>query len=275
MKKNNIFTIVLSLLVSISIWSQTAGTLTCTFTPVAHTGSYGTKSVLAVWIQTSTGTFVKTKMRYVGTGTDDHLPTWGGNAGCANPTAVAATTGCNVTDATTGATLSSYTTKSFTWDGKNVSGTVNGTTVADGAYRVAIEETWTHGTSGTAVRYLNFTKGATADHQTPANDANFTNITLDWVPTAMSVDENIAQQPKVEIFPNPSNGIFTLDIQSSIKTLNVYNVLGQQVYTEEFTNDTTGTTKTLDFSDWNAGVYFVKVSNDKSNSTDLEIMIQK
>ena len=90
--------------------------------------------VLAVWIETSTGTFVKTKLRYVGGGTDDHLATWGKAAGCVNTTAVTATTGCNVTDATTGATQTTFPSRTVTWDGKNTNGTANGTTVADGTY---------------------------------------------------------------------------------------------------------------------------------------------
>jgi len=39
--------------------AQTAGTLTFTFTTIAHTGYQNTKNVLAVWAQTNTGTFVK------------------------------------------------------------------------------------------------------------------------------------------------------------------------------------------------------------------------
>ncbi|NBX28636.1 MAG: hypothetical protein EBR55_10435 [Chitinophagia bacterium] len=68
--------------------AQTQGTLTWSFTPTSHTGFAGTRNVLAVWIETSTGTFVKTKMRYVGGGTDDHLPTWAAKAGCSNVNAI-------------------------------------------------------------------------------------------------------------------------------------------------------------------------------------------
>ncbi len=172
---------------SVSVSAQTAGTLTFSFTPVTMSPGYsGTRNVLAVWIQTSANGaagFVKTKLRYAGGGTSDHLPTWSVNAGGTAGNCLSAAPNPNVTDATTGATLSSFTAKSITWDGKNVVGLANGTTVADGAYRVAIQETWNHGTTGTVTTYFAFTKGPTEDKQTPANTANFTGITLDWLPS--------------------------------------------------------------------------------------------
>lgn len=181
MKKLLIIGVVLAAGFSASLHAQTDGTLTFSFTPVTKSGGYsGTKNDLAVWIQTNAGGFVKTKLRYAGGGTSDHLPTYAVNSGGTSGNCLSAA--CNKTDATTGATLSSFTSKSITWDGKNVNGTVNGTTVADGVYKVTIQETWDHGTSGTTIKSYTFTKGTAADHQTPANDADFTNIKLDWVP---------------------------------------------------------------------------------------------
>jgi len=185
MKKQllNFAGIALAILFSVNLFAQTSGTFTFSFTPVTMSPGYtGTKNVLAVWIQTSAGAFVKTKIRYAGGGTSDHLPTWSVNAGGTAGNCLSAPPNPNVTDATTGATLASFTAKTITWDGKNVSGTANGTLVADGAYKITIQETWNHGTGGTVTTSFPFTKGPAADHQTPANTANFTNIKLDWVP---------------------------------------------------------------------------------------------
>jgi hypothetical protein len=185
MKKQllNLAGIALAICISINLSAQTVGTFTFSFTPVTMSLGYsGTKNVLAVWIQNSAGTFIKTKIRYVGGGTSDHLPTWAANSGGSATNALSAS--CNITDATTGATLQSFTVKTIVWDGKNVNGTSNGTTVADGAYKVTIQETWNHGTGGTVTTSFPFTKGPTADHQTPANTTNFTGIKLDWVPTS-------------------------------------------------------------------------------------------
>ncbi len=178
--------IALAIFFSANLFAQTVGTLTFSFTPLTQSPGYsGTKNDLAVWIQNTTGTFVKTKLRYVGSGTSDHLPTWAVNSGGTAGNALS--TACNKFDATTGATLANFSAKSFVWDGKNCTTTANGTTVADGTYKVTIQETWNHGTGGTVTTSFTFTKGPVADHQTPASTTYFSTIKLDWVPVTSGV----------------------------------------------------------------------------------------
>lgn len=249
------------LLFSVFAFSQTPGTLTFTFTTPKHgTGNYSTSGayVLALWIETSTGTFVKTKLRYVGGGTDDHLPTWGTAAGCANNTAVTATTGCNVTDATTGATQSTFPSRTVTWDGKNTNGTANGTTVADGTYRVAIQETWGHGTA-TATRYFTFTKGAAIDSQTPTADTNFNAISLKWTPTALGTTD-VSMKPQLTIAPNPSKGLVSLNLKNDANYVTVFTLDGKIVYQESVKNSSSSK-KDLDLNFLPNGEYIVSVSN--------------
>ncbi len=255
---------------SFPLLAQTTGTLTFTFTEAPHstasTYNGNAQHVLAVWIQnttgTGTGTFVKTKLRYVGNGTKDHLPTWAVNSG--GTASNATSTACNKTDATTGATLSSWTTKTITWDGKNVSGTSNGTTVADGSYKVTIQSTWDHGTAGTVTKSYTFTKGPTADLQTPANDVNFTGITLNWVPTATGV-ESISLNPEINVYPNPTNGIFNVDFNKA-NNIKVVNILGSVVYDEKIDQAAAGT-KNIDLTNFANGIYMINVSNDEGSST--------
>lgn len=156
--------------------AQTSGTLTFNCTTIAHTGFSGTKNVLAIWIQTNSGAFVKTYYRYAGGGTSDHLPTWAVNSGGTAANCLSAS--CNIVGATTGATLNGAVTKSITWDGTDLSGNQ----MPDGVYKVTIQETWNHGTSGTVTRSFSFTKGPNSDIQTPATDANFSNLSLQWIP---------------------------------------------------------------------------------------------
>ena len=245
-----------------AVYAQTNGTLTFTFTQLAHSPGYsGTKNVLAVWIQDNSGAFVKTKRRNVGNSTKDHLPAWAVNAGGSASNALG--TACNVTDATTGATLTSYTTRTITWDGKNVSGSFNGSTVADGVYRVAVQETWNHGTSGTTIRYYTFTKGPNPDHQTPANDADFTNIILDWVPGTAAIAEVEETLNGVEIFPNPNNdGLIHVKYEKA-KYIKLINLLGDVLLTETIENGSG--IKTLDLNQFSNGIYFIAVTyNDKA-----------
>lgn len=261
------------MLFSATASAQTAGTLTFNFTPITQTvGVYsGTKNVLAVWIQSSTGGFIKTKLRYCSLGsTEDHLPTYGVNCGA---TASNCITNGNKTDATTGATLASYTVKSITWDGKNVSGTLNGTVVPDGTYQVTIQETWGHGTA-TVLRSFSFTKGPIADHQLPVADTKFTAISLDWVPSGLSVDDNVSPNTKVVIYPNPTNGMFNIDFKNEIKNIRISNMLGQVVYDEKVAVSAAGTSKNINLSQYGSGIYIINVSNNEGTS-NYKVVLDK
>lgn len=268
LKLNRLALIALILYVSVkgSAQTSTPGTLTFSFTPITQTvGAYsGTKNVLAVWIQTTTGGFVKTKLRYCSlNSTEDHLPTYGVNCGASAGDCI---TNGNKTDATTGATLASYSVKSITWDGKNVVGTANGTVVPDGTYKVSIQETWGHGLA-TVTRTFPFTKGPVADHQTPSSDTKFTGIKLDWVPDPLGLTDNVSPNTQVVIYPNPTHGIFNIDFKNEIKSIKIANVLGQVVYDEKETVTAAGTTKSINLSSFENGTYIVNVSNDEGTSS--------
>jgi hypothetical protein len=130
-------------------------------------GGYSPKHLVAIWIENSTGTFIKTKVKYSSSSNYDHLGNWTGKSAQ------------NTVDATTGATLNTHGTVTFTWNGTNVAGAQ----VADGIYKVWVEMAWASSlTTGKTTTSFSFTKGTSPDHQTPANLTNFANITLDWVP---------------------------------------------------------------------------------------------
>lgn len=276
MKRNyykiSILSVILGLFVQHS-YAQTTGTLTFSFTPVAKSPCYqATKSAMAVWIQTSSGGFVKTKLRYCcGGDTKDHLPTWAVNSGGTASNASAAA--CNKTDAVTGATLTSFTAKSITWDGKNVNGASNGTVVADGVYKVTIEETWNHGSTGTATRSFTFTKGPNPDHQTPADDGNFKTIKLDWIPdSANGIKESTMELQGVTVYPNPSNdGIFNVDFEKATN-VRVINLLGVTLYDQQV--DAAAGTKRVDLTNLANGTYIVYVF-DGSQSSKHKIIINQ
>lgn len=268
LKTTSIFVLTLA---AISLKAQTSGTLTFTFTEIAKTPTYNGNSqhVLAVWIQTNTGAFVKTKLRYVGGGTNDHLPTWGAQASCQNPTAVTVGT-CNTVDGLTGATRAAWTTYTVTWDGKK-GAAATGTLQPDGVYRVVIESTWNHGTTGTALTTYTFTKGASVDHQTPANTANYSNVTLHWQPsTATGIEKNSFQRPEISVYPNPTNGIFSIDYYNA-STIKILNTLGVLVYEAKLDELSHGT-KNVDLSSFANGIYVITVSNDNGSSIHKVIL---
>lgn len=243
---------------------QTYGTLTFQFTQTPHTSYVGTKNVMAVWIQDGSGNFIKTRTRYAGWGTSDHLPTWAVNAGGSANNCMS---GCNISGATTGATLTSFTTRSITWDGTDASGNL----VPDGTYKVTIQSTWNHGSTNTTVRSFTFTKGPSPDVQSPSDDNNFTAISLDWEPSGAGIDENSVDS-QVKVYPNPStDGIFNVDYtaESSIK---VINLLGATVY-EGNTSGNNGS-ETIDLSAFDNGIYIMYVS-DGEHVSEHKIVLKK
>jgi hypothetical protein len=237
--------------------AQTAGTLSFTYTPVAHTGSWGLKHVLAVWIQDSTGTFIRTKFRYWGNGTNDHLPIWKTNSNQ------------NITDAITGATLTSYTTRSLTWDGTNLSGTL----LPDGVYKVTIEECWSHGTSKVTKSFY-FTKNGTVSHLTPADDADFINVLLDWIPSTTGTGP-VINPSSFTVFPNPAHDKITIDFNKNTSPCNIYivNSSGQIVYDEKGNNTCPGS-KSIDLSSLENGIYFVNVEMNSKIQTKKIVVLK-
>ncbi len=255
-----------ALFVAFSTYAQTAGTLTFIYTPTSHTCYTGLKNVLAVWVQTSSGAFVKTRIRNAGSGTNDHLPTWAVNSGGAANNCMAAA--CNVTGAaTTGATLSGFATKNITWDGTDVTGAI----VADGTYKITIQSTWNHTGSGTATRSFTFVKGTSSDVQAPANDANFTNITLYWNPaSAAGVEEN--ELATATIYPNPTtDGLFNVDYVNA-NSIKVVNLVGMTIMEEKL--DSQSGTKNIDLSGFTNGIYIVSLSNGVKTS-EYKIVLDK
>jgi len=247
----------LSMVTCTLLSAQTGGTLTLSFTQKPHTSYEATNNVMAVWIQTSTGTFVKTRTRNAGGGTSDHLPVWATNAGGSAGNCLAAN--CNVLGAITGATLNNFSTRNFSWDGTNASGNL----VADGTYKITVESTWNHGSTATTTRSFTFVKGTVADVQTPAADANFTGISLAWNPAGAGVEEKTSDLI-VSIKPNPSLiGVFNVEFNYAIR-VSAINLAGEEVYTEDVQMNEVS--KTVNLSNLTSGIYFICVTNGTSVS---------
>jgi len=264
--KKSLFNITLLVLCfSATLRAQTAGNLTFTFTPVAKSPCYtGSRNVIAVWIQTNSGAFVKTKLRNAGSGTSDHLPTFAVNSGGSSSNCIS--TACNIVSATTGATRTSFLATTIIWDGTDATGSL----VSDGIYKVTIEETWNHGTSSTAVTSYTFTKGPAADSQLPIANAYYTGVKLDWIPGVAGLNESKNQIPEVVIYPNPTNGIFNIDFKK-VNAIAIFNTMGINIYNEKNENETNGI-KNIDLSSFAKGVYIIRVSNEKGSSNHKLIL---
>ncbi len=266
----------MSLIAASNAFAQTAGTLTFKFTELTQSPGYsGTKHYTAVWIESvsgTTGTFVKTlKGHSTAINETDHVPTWCKASSNGATTNISAS--CNVTGvaaANLGATLSTFAARGpYTWDGKNAAGT---TLLADGTYRVAIEMTWNHGSTGTKVVYFNFTKGPNADHQTPT-DPKFSGITLDWVPSGIGITEATLAEKGSVAYPSPSaDGLFNIAFKQA-NSIKVVNALGLTVTERKI--EAGATLEQLDLSSQPNGFYYIYVVNTENKTALHKVIVNK
>ncbi len=82
------------------------------------------------------------------------------------------------------------------------------------------------------------------------------------VVSTVGLKDNIANAA-VRLYPNPNNGVFTLDINNEVADVQIVDVLGNEVYAAKHTKGTT----TLNLSDVASGVYFIKVNSNNVKTT--------
>jgi hypothetical protein len=163
------FLLILAIFASCSSGSSTPAPVTATtglFVSVATStagGNYTPRNVVAIWVENSAGTFVKTLTVYAQAREYD-LTHW------------SASSGGNKVDAITGATQNSFGTIKANWNGTDTSGKV----VADGTYKVCMELTDKSSTGNFSS--FQFTKGTATATLTPANVQSFSSISLKWIP---------------------------------------------------------------------------------------------
>ena len=237
--------LVIFLIISVTLNAQTAGSLTFSCTTAAPSGNWGNKHVLAVWIEdTKTpSVFIKTKAKYGYE--DDHLTSW------------VPKSGKNTVDAVTGATLSAYGKQSVIWDGTDVKSTV----VPDGNYNVFIEMGWGKDkVAQHAVTSFTFNKSGSAVHLTPAGNSNYSDVSIDWVPSVTLIS-SIDNPDAVNVYPNPTRGNINLNFTSKLASakVDVENSSGTTVYRNNIENGFTGLMN-IDLSAYANGLYFIKIT---------------
>jgi hypothetical protein len=258
---------ILSISFSNFVNAQTAGTLTFNYTtPVP--GSNAKQNVLAVWIENSNGTFIKTRCRYWGNGTNDHLPAWKSKSGQ------------NTVDAISGATLKSTTNptafgaKTITWNGTDV----NGNVVTDGTYKVLVESSWCNPEpSSNQHKFLStftFEKSSTLTTISPT-DANLSNVTITWAPATSGIQNNELEN-LISIYPNPSTGLVNIKFDKSInaKYLSVTSADGKLLYTEQI-GQSYPSEKVLDLNKLNDGLYYMEIIKGNGNVVTKSFLLKK
>ena len=265
----------------LKINAQTTGNLSFTFNqprPISPSVS-GNSNVLAIWIENNTGTFIKTKLKHASGSTSDHLPVWAAKSGGTATNAMGANS--NTTSADTGATLKNaavnpspffnFGLKTITWDGTNVANAI----VADGTYKIWVESSWNDGADFIHNEIISFpfTKGTSTSTTNPTGDSYINGIILTWTPTQAGV-KDILIKPEVTIYPNPTNGIFNMDFKNNVNSIRIVDILGKVVYSEKVTSEIVYTTKRIDLSNLNNGLYIISVTNE-NGASNYKLVLNK
>jgi len=85
---------------------------------------------------------------------------------------------------------------------------------------------------------------------------------------AQQTDKNplgLVQEEDVAIYPNPSNGVFTISVSNLHATqveLTILNVIGNEIYRETLSNHEPKLSKTINLDRHAKGLYYVKLEAD-------------
>jgi len=246
MRRRNTLILLLSFFCIAQIQAQTKGTLAVSVTTSSTGGTFAPKNILAIWIEDSSGKFVKTLLAYADK-RKQYLTTW------ATSTTSSGTVN-NSVDAITGATQSSHGTRTCNWNGTDYAGNL----MPDGDYKVRMELTDKNATGNSAS--FTFSKGATAQKLSPASVSSFSAVTLNWSTTVTAINPELTRSNAIVVYPNPGNGIFNV-LGENIISLSVTSLSEKVVCISQ--------TPVFDISGQPDGIYFVSVK------TDLTTVVKK
>lgn len=188
---------------------KTSGSLAFSVT-TSTTGQYfAPKHVVAIWIENSSGEFIKT-LKVRANYQINYLYQWKNSSSS------------NTVDAITGATLTSHQTHSLTWDCTDVSGEL----VPDGDYTVRVEFSEKNG-QGPYTSYT-FTKGNTEVSLSPSDLTNFKNVSIVYTPESTGITEKEKELP-IRVFPNPAKEFIVISADEIIENISIFNQEGSLI----------------------------------------------
>lgn len=80
------------------------------------------------------------------------------------------------------------------------------------------------------------------------------------------------QDYDIHLFPNPSNGSFTIQTTSKVTGIEIFNVIGEVVYTAAPASPSNSVE--IDISSKSAGIYFVRVKTEKKIMTEKVLRVK-
>ena len=77
----------------------------------------------------------------------------------------------------------------------------------------------------------------------------------------------------INIYPNPANATLNVDVPSQMKgqsSMELYNVLGRKIYSKNITE----LTSSISISNWNSGVYLIRISSDENGKSTTKRFVK-
>ncbi len=101
------------------------------------------------------------------------------------------------------------------------------------------------------------------DECSTSNSSRFANKTS---------DERIEQQLQVEFYPNPNNGLFTIemDVETDNLQIKVFDVAGKEIYNSYLKITNYNNTMRLDLKN---GIYFVEIQSNSSHTKIIKKLV--
>ncbi len=235
---NKLLTILFLITIAITSNAQVAA---FDFRTVTDNGTFSPKHVLAVWIEKSDGTFVKT-VYLRANNRKQYLYTWNNISGGSK------------LDALTGATLSSHSSRSAHWNCRDL----NGNIVPNGTYKYVVEFTDKHAQG--PKHSIDFVISNSIETINPADQTYFKDMTITYDPNGVGIEEYTPEQQVISIFPNPSNGELSIQLSQNVLQngeLEIIDISGKKIFQKQIANSEISEVINLNFLKLSPGVYFV------------------
>lgn len=160
-------------------------------------------------------------------------------------------------------------------------GTMNNTTATFSVY------TATKGTPGSpGASYLKLTSKTvsasvvngiavsgvlSSSSKSPKNGSYIYLDNLQFSGSVIGISEQSKNQDEIILYPNPTTESFTMELKNNVDVaeINVYDIIGKQVFRASFSNS-----ETVNTMGWARGTYFVKMSRNNKSSINKKIIIQ-
>ncbi|MEI7979611.1 MAG: T9SS type A sorting domain-containing protein [Bacteroidota bacterium] len=85
--------------------------------------------------------------------------------------------------------------------------------------------------------------------------------------------EDVLENNKISVFPNPTSGIITLSSNQTIATIDVFDVTGKLVYSQQ--NNGKQTNIEIDLSALSNGIYFINAQTENGGISNNKVVISK